>query len=313
MRAQAHMLRVAICITTHNRRVELERTLAHVAALDPQPDELLLVADGCTDGTAAWVRANHPRARLFEHTPGRGSVPSRNVMGRATDCEIFLSLDDDSHPIEADAIARIRSVFEKNEQLAVAEFPQRTDERPQSLGQGSFGPAQFIGSYANSGAAIRRAAFIALGGYEDRFVHAYEEPDFALRCCAAGWQVRFEPVIHIRHHFTAVQRDECRTHHRHARNEFWSVVLHCPLPAMPIVAAFRACRQFGYALKRGWALREPQWWRQALHGIAACLRNRAPLPWAQYKAWMRLVRSPHDDSGKWNRDFGTSHPAHSTT
>ena len=43
-------LRVAICITTRNRRAELERTLAQIAALVPQPDEILVVADGCV----AW-------------------------------------------------------------------------------------------------------------------------------------------------------------------------------------------------------------------------------------------------------------------
>lgn len=308
------MLRVAICITTHNRRVELERTLAHLATLSPPPDELLVVADGCTDGTAAWVREKHPTARLFEHTPGRGSIPSRNVMGRATGCDVFLSLDDDSYPIEPDAIARIRTLFEKNARLAVAEFPQRTDERPGSLTQADFGAAQFIGSYANSGAAVRRVAFAELGGYVDEFVHAYEEPDFAVRCCAAGWQVRFEPVLHVRHHYTTAQRDECRTHQRHARNEWWSVLLRCPMPAAIFVGKFRSLRQLGYAWKRGWALREPAWWWQAMRGIPAMWKMRAPLPWAKYKAWMHLVRTPHDDLARWEREFaaqaGSGSPHH---
>lgn len=298
------MLRVAICITTHNRRVELERTLAHIATLSPPPDELLVVADGCTDGTADFLREKHPRARLTEHTPGRGSIPSRNAMGRATDCDIFLSLDDDSYPIEPDAIARIRLLFENNPHLAVAEFPQRTDERPASLTQTDFGPARYIGSYANSGAAVRRAAFLQLGGYVDPFVHAYEEPDFALRCCAAGWQVRFEPALHIRHHFTSAQRDECRTHQRHARNEWWSVWLRCPLPAAILIAKFRALRQLGYAWKRGWLLREPAWWFRAIAGLPAIWKMRAPLPWRTYRAWMQLIRTPHSDPAKWAHDFG---------
>lgn len=44
-------LRVAICIATHNRRDELIRTLGVLAGLDPAPDEVLVAADGCTDGT----------------------------------------------------------------------------------------------------------------------------------------------------------------------------------------------------------------------------------------------------------------------
>ena len=70
-------------------------------------NEILIVADGCTDGTADFVRQRHPEARLFVHEKGRGSIPSRNEMAAATTCDIFLSLDDDSHPIEADAIERL--------------------------------------------------------------------------------------------------------------------------------------------------------------------------------------------------------------
>lgn len=297
-------MRVAVCITTHNRRAELARTLGEVAGLDPAPDELILVADGCGDGTADWLRAEHPAAHLIVHEQARGSVASRNAMGRATSCDVFLSLDDDSHPIERDAIGRIRALFQQNSRLAVAEFPQRTDESPESLPQTNFGEARFIGTYANSGAAIRRAAFEELGGYEEKFFHMYEEPDFALRCCAAGWQVRFEPCLHIRHHWTSSQRSEVRNHHRHARNEMWSVWMRCPLPWLLGVGPFRAWRQLGYAIKRGWALREPAWWWQAAKGIRHCLRRRQALPWRKYRAWMGLVREPHSDAGKWERDFG---------
>ena len=320
-------LRVAICITTHNRRAELDRTLAQITALAPQPDEILIVADGCTDGTVEFLREKFSGAesvtrtilsaeplrghdcphRIIIHEQGCGSIPSRNEMAAATACEIFLSLDDDSYPIETDAIARIRELFEKNARLAVAEFPQRTDENPASLTAQDFGAARFIGSYANSGAAIRTSAFREIGGYPDFFFHAYEEPDFALRCVNAGWQVRFEPCITVRHHFSSLERNEIRTHQRHARNELWSVLLRCPMPQLLAVAPFRVWRQFLYACKRGWpwVWREPHWWWQFLGGISRCLSARSPLAWRQYRAWMGLVRTPLTDEAEWNARFGT--------
>jgi GT2 family glycosyltransferase len=281
--------------------VELERTLAQIAALAPRPDELLIVADGCTDGTADFVRQRHPEARLFVHEKGRGSVASRNEMARATECDILLSLDDDSYPIEPDAIGRIRGLFEKNPRLAVAAFPQRTDEFPESLNA-----AHFLGSYPSSSAALRRAAFVELGGFFEPFFHMYEEPDFALRCACAGWQVRFEPCVIVRHHWTGSQRNEMRNHQRQARNELWSALVRCPMPWLLAVAPFRIFRQFGYACSRGlaWILGEPAWWWQSLRGLPACLANRQPLPWPRYRAWMHLVRSPHADPTQWNLDFG---------
>ena len=300
-------LRVAICITTHNRRAELDRTLAQIATLAPQPDEIVIVADGCTDGTAEFVRENNLGAKLIIHEQGRGSIPSRNEMAAATTCEIFLSLDDDSHPIEPDAIARIRELFEKNARLAVATFPQRSDEHPWSLTTQDFGGAKFTGSYVNSGAAIRATVFREIGGYPDFFFHAYEEPDFALRCVCAGWQVRFEPCVTVRHHFSALERNEIRTHQCHARNELWSVLLRCPMPQLLAVAPFRVWRQLRYACKRGWpwVWREPRWWWQCLGGISQCLRKRAALAWPRYRAWMQLVRSPLENAVDWEAKFGT--------
>ena len=298
-------LRVAVCIATHNRRVELVRTLAALATLDPAPDEILIAADGCTDGTVEWLRESAPQVRLIVHDRPRGSIASRNELAAACGSEIFVSLDDDSYPLELDFVTRVRTLFAGNPRLAVASFPQRTDEHPETLTALDFGAAHFIGSYANSAAALRRSVFVELGGYPEFFFHAYEEPDFALRCVAAGWEVRYETAVTVRHHFTATERNEIRTHQRHARNELWSALLRCPAPQLLAVAAFRAARQFGYAWRRGlgWVVREPQWWLACLRGIPRCLAARAPLPWARYVAWMRLLRTPIHDSAEWAARF----------
>src|SRR4030095_10780700 len=176
---------------------------------------------------------------------------------------------------------RVARLFHENSALAVASFPQRTDESRESLSQTDFGPSYFAGTFVNPGAAIRRTVFSELGGYPESFRHAYEEPDFALRCVAAGWQVRYETSLTIRHHYTSAQRNELRMHQQHARNEQWSVFLRCPAPYFVAVALFRLLRQAGYARRRGgsWLLREPLWWWDCLRGAAARLGERRPLPW----------------------------------
>lgn len=299
-------LRVGITITTHNRREDLARTLDHLTRLDPPPDEICICADGCRDGSVEFIREQYPNARLLVHEVAQGSIPSRNELGRACECDVFVSLDDDSYPLDPDFVEQVRGHFERAPQLAVLGFAQRSDEFPESLTASNFGPRAFVGSYVNSGAAIRRSVFLQLGGYPGFFFHAYEEPDFALRCVAAGWQVRFEPAMLVRHHFTTAQRNEIRTHHRHARNEFWSVILRCPAPQLIAVALFRLVRQFGYALSRGmdWVVREPAWWWAALKGIGPALDAREPLPWTAYLRWMRLLRRPISSEVEWKALFG---------
>ena len=297
---------VAICIATHNRRDDLTRTLRELARLNPQPAELIIAADGCTDGTPAFVAKEYPAARLITHAEAHGSIPSRNKMASVCTSDIFLSLDDDSYPMETDFISRVARTFAENPALAIASFPQRTDEFPATLTQTDFGPSHFTGTYANSGAAIRRAVFDKLGGYPDFFRHAYEEPDFALRCCAAGWQARHETSLTIRHHFTSVQRNEIRTHHRHARNELWSALMRCPAPQLFAVGIFRLVRQAAYAASRGpaWFLREPQWWWPCIAGVSRAVAARRPLPWKKYRAWMELVRHPIHSREEWIEKFG---------
>ncbi len=297
---------VAVCITTRNRCAELMRTLRELEPLSPQPDEILVVADGCSDATVEQVRNAHPQATLLIHEHSRGSIPSRNELAATTQCDVMLSLDDDSYPMEADFVARIRELFATRPRLAVVCFPQRSEEFPESLTAVTFGESRYVGSFANSGAAIRRSAFLQLGGYPEQFGHMYEEPDFALRCVCAGWEVWQDTSRTIRHHFTGTQRSEVRNHQRHARNEFWSVLMRCPAPQLFAVAAYRALRQFGYALSRGlsWAVREPQWWLAALVGVPRCLAGRRALPWRSYAAWVKLVGTPIVGEQEWKAAFG---------
>lgn len=303
-------MKIGVTITTHNRRDELARTLAQLARLDPPPDEILVCADGCTDGTAEFVREQNPGIRLLTHDTALGSVASRNELIGASACEVVASFDDDSYPLDLDFVARVRDSFRKSPRLAVLSFAQRTDEHPETLTLADLGPARFVGSFANSAAAIRRSAFEELGGYPGFFFHAYEEPDFALRCVCAGWQVRWVPSPVVRHHYTAAQRSELRMHQRHSRNEFWSIVMRCPAVLLLPLAAFRAARQFGYACRRGlaWVVREPIWWAQALRGIPRCLAARQPLDRRRYFAWLRLVREPIATEEKWNARFLSSSP-----
>lgn len=300
-------MKCGVIITTRNRKEDLHRTCAVLAAMQPPPDEVIICADGCTDGTVEFVREAHPGFRLLINDTACGSIASRDKMMRASDCDLLLSLDDDSYPMEIDFFAKLPGLFVRRPQLAVAAFPQHSDEFPETLTLVDFGPPQFVGSFSNAGAAIRRSVFLELGGYPAYFRHAYEEPDFALRCVAAGFEVRFEPSLHIRHHFTAVQRNEMRVHQSHARNELWSVLMRCPFPHLIPVIGFRLCRQFAYACKRGWrwALAEPRWWIACLAGVFRATAQRKPLPWAVYRNWMRLVRSPIVSELDWQKKFGS--------
>jgi GT2 family glycosyltransferase len=277
-------------ITTRNRAVDLRQTCDVVVRLRPAPIEVLVTADGCTDETVAIVKAEMPNAKMIVNATGKGSVVSRDRMMREARGDLVFALDDDSYPEQLDCLARIVPSFEQRPELAVLHFPQRTDEYPETLAQTNFGLEHSTRSFANSGAVLRRSTYLQLPGFEPRFFHMYEEPDYALQCVAAGYDVLFSPILTIRHHYSGQARDEIRVHHRHARNELWSTLMRCPFPFAIGMVAWRVFSQFRYACKRGWSwvIREPAWWCQALAGVPYCLRKRRPVLWAGYKRWLSL-------------------------
>ena len=296
--AKRPLLTCGIMIATHNRRADLAKTLRFLEKLTPPPHEVLICADGCEDGTEETVRTISPQVRLLVNAHARGSVKSRNQLMREAKSNLILSLGDDSYPVEPDFISRVITLFERDPKLGVLTFPQRSDEFQETLEQTDFGPVLEVGSYTNSGSVIRRDLFLRLGGYMSMFFHQYEEPDFAVRVIAAGFRIRFEPSLTVRHHYTTQLRDELRTHHYHARNEFWSALMRCPLLQLPGICAFRLIRQLIYAIRRGprWVLREPQWWFRAVTGLNKPLRERRPLSWTSYRRWLRLVHNPEQFS-----------------
>ena len=281
---------VSVMITTRGRLVDLRRTWSVLQKLNPPPLDVLVTLDGCGTDVVRVAQTEFPEARLLVNDVGLGSVASRDRMMREARGDLVLALDDDSYPEDTDCIDRIVQLFEQRPKLAVLHFPQRSDEYPETLARTDFGSGYLTRSFANSGAVLRRSAYLELPGFEPRFFHMYEEPDYGLQCVAADYDVLFSPIATIRHHYSAQSRDEIHIHHRHARNEFWSTVMRCPFPPAAAIVAWRVFSQFRYAAKRGWSwiIREPLWWGQALAGLPYTLRKRKPVSWAGYKRWLAL-------------------------
>jgi len=286
-------LSLAVSIATHNRKEDLRRTLEALRQLQPRPDEIIVCADTCRDGTEAMLRAEFPEVTVLVNEVSLGSIGSRDRIIATSRSDLLLTLDDDSYPCEPDFIARVKALFAADPTLGVVTFPQRSDEFPETLTQEDFGPSTEVGTYTSSGAVFRKALYERLGRFPLFFFHAYEEPDFALRCMSAGHRNICCTALTVRHHYTNVMRNEMRTHHRHARNELWSTLMRAPWWAVPFMLPYRVFSQMRYAARRGvgWALREPVWWWQALGGLGKACGARAPVDWATYRRWIALIRA----------------------
>ncbi len=296
--------RVAVIITTRDRRVQLRDTLQQIRGCRPPPDEILVCCDGCSDDSADMLRDEFADVRVLENERWRGSIPSRDRLLREAHSEVVVSLDDDSFPMDPQFFLRVKGLFRKFPRAAVLTFPQVTDEFPETLTQirPTRGGRSLVGSFTNSGAALRRSIYLRLPGFATVFEHAYEEPDYAKQCVGAGYGVVHEPALTVRHLYSRVARNELRTHQFHSRNELWSVLMRAPWWLLPLLMPYRVVRQLAYAAGRGWewVKAEPRWWGAALRQLGPVWRQRRPLAGRPYLKWLRLLRRPEmlPDTGR---------------
>ncbi|MEM7673014.1 MAG: glycosyltransferase [Verrucomicrobiota bacterium] len=282
---------VCISIVSHNRAEELERTLAVIQQFDPPVDEIRIHLDRCTDRSLELVRSTARDAIVLETDVG-GSIPNRDQIIRESGCDLILSLDDDSYPLEKDAIGRIKTIMNANPRIGVLTFPQISDEFPQqaSLLKGN----KSVASFANSGAVVRRAAYLEVSGYPVDFFHIFEEPDLALQLMDQGWMVIESSILTIRHHYSQVERNEWRVHANQARNECISLWLRCPKEYLPQQAIRLFLGQARYAFRRGWFWREPLWWSELFVLFWRVRGNRKAVRQDTFILWRKLLHTPKD-------------------
>lgn len=92
-------MKLSVIIPTHNRFDILMRTLDALGAqtLASSEFEVIVVTDGCTDGTLRLLERYKPSYQLtfVDQTPGRGPGAALNLAATRARAEVLMLLDDD--------------------------------------------------------------------------------------------------------------------------------------------------------------------------------------------------------------------------
>jgi len=93
------MMRTSVVIPAYNAAETIHATLDSVLGQTVPPDEILVMDDGSTDGTASLVQSYEPRISIFTQQ-NSGPSHSRNVLCKLAhgDLIAFLDADDLWHP-----------------------------------------------------------------------------------------------------------------------------------------------------------------------------------------------------------------------
>ena len=209
----------SIVIVSWNGRRYLEPCLNAVAAQQGVEAETILVDNGSTDGTAAWVRERFPWVRLVALAENRGFAGGNNAGVRETRGRLIVLLNNDTvaEPGWLAALVRGRDAAGPNA-LASSRIVYMHDPRViDSAGDGllrwggafkrhhgaSVDAATQSGEvFGVCGAAcvIPRRVFDELGGFDEDFFVSHEDVDLSYRARLLGYPCVYVADAVVGHH-----------------------------------------------------------------------------------------------------------------
>src|SRR4051812_21329909 len=199
--------RIDLVVVFHDRRDTLMATVPRHLALPERP-RVIAVDNASTDGSAQALARRHPEVepvRLQRNLGGAG----RNAGARAADAPYVAFTDDDAWWAPG-ALARAADLLDAHPRLAVVQphvlvgAEQRDDpvcvEMARSpLPRAEDQPGRPILSFVACAVVVRRDAFLAVGGFPERFAVGGEEEIVGWDLAAAGWELSYVPDI-VAHH-----------------------------------------------------------------------------------------------------------------
>ena len=214
-------------ILTRDRPVELAQTLGALARLSPAAGEIIVVDNGSSPAAEVPARAGAARVRLVR-LEGNAGAAGRNAAAEIARGEWLVMLDDDSAPVDAGFVAALEEAA--GDVLAIG-----ADIRLPSGAREVGGLPEVV---VGCGAAVRAAAYRAIGGYDPGFVYYAEEYDLCARLIALGGRVVHDGRFGVLHRKTERGRDVGRIVRRLVRNE--GVVAHRYAPEAELEGVRRA-------------------------------------------------------------------------
>ncbi len=220
---------ISFIIPTRDRPEELLRTLALIDAypvemLGNEPAEVVVVDNASRISIERVVEKRaFSNAQVQVITLKHNiSTAARNMGAQRATGEWIVMLDDDSAPISGD-FARILDGYSSSLSSNVAAIGGEIILPSGKREAGGF-PEVVVGC----GCAIRRQAFLDVGGYDESFGYYAEEYDLCAKFIGAGYQIVHTDAIGFEHRKIVAGRDFSEILFRLVRNNAWVLSRYAP-------------------------------------------------------------------------------------
>ena len=199
-------LTISVIIPVRDGGSKFRKCLSSLAEVVPPPTEIIVVADGDTDGS--WRVAEEFGTKVLRIPKSQGPARARNLGAQNAHGNILFFIDADVM-IPPDAVRQIEAAFNNDPQL-VALFGSY-DEEP--------GEDNFLSQYKNlfhhyvhqisqeeastfwaGCGAIRRKVFMELGGFDESYRKpCIEDIELGYRLRQAGYKIRLFKKLQVKH------------------------------------------------------------------------------------------------------------------
>ncbi len=205
----------SVVIPNWNGRRWLERCLASTARQTQTPAEVVVVDNGSDDGSVEYLRAEHPAVQLLElgrntgfaHAANRGVGAAQNELVALVNADVVLAEDWLSRVtrelLEDSGVASVAckmlllanpsEIYDAGDDLRRDGVCEQRGRFTRDDGRWD-APRDVFGACAGA-ALYRRSAFLAAGGFDERFFAYLEDVDLALRLRLQGWRCRYVPAV----------------------------------------------------------------------------------------------------------------------
>jgi glycosyltransferase involved in cell wall biosynthesis len=188
-------MKVSVVIPTHNKLDKLRRTLGSLEVQDFAPGdfEAVVIDDGSTDGTLAYLELHRPAHgfRLVRGETNRGRAAARNLGLESAQGELIVFLDDDMELVPGFISAHIEFHRSRAQSIGVGNVQNHPEISTAPIDRYmSTRGAQKIGErgplpwkyFSTNNASVRRDELAAVGGFDENFVYyGFEDLELAWR------------------------------------------------------------------------------------------------------------------------------------
>jgi GT2 family glycosyltransferase len=291
---------VSTIIATHNGRHYLDDCLRSVLSELRSGDEVIVVDNASTDGSADFVVGHYPQVRIVRNAGNRGFAAACNQGAALASGDILVFLNQDTRVAPGWLEALVQGLDGHPEvglttsQVRMLAWPDRIQACGQDvhyaglvfargfgLPAGSLNGAAPVGAVAGCSFAMRREVWQELDGLDETLYMYYEETDLSWRARLRGYRSLYVPDSVIYHDYRPSQPTPFHLYHT-ARNRRillfknwrWRT-LFLLTPALLLAELV----EWGQALGQGWAglkakLRADLWLARHL-GLLGKLHARA--------------------------------------